>query len=88
MTCLKKNWRLHSAKHVNYLVRDHSYITSAWEGRFRKYLFLLMFSTLLIEGMVGGSEKVQKFANIIHGWSLIVSCSFVNPLRQLDPVIN
>ena len=41
-----------------------------------------------IEGGVGGSEKVQNFANIIHGWSLIVSCSFVNPLRQLDPVIN
>ena len=70
------------------IVRNHSYITSAWEGGFRKYLFLLMFSTVLTEGGVGGSEKVQKFANIIHGWSLIVSCSFVNPLRQLDPVIN
>ena len=77
MTCSKKK-----------IVRDHSYITSAWEGGFRKHIFLLVFRTGVIEGGSVGSEKVQKFDNIIHGWSLIVSCSFVNPLRQLGPVIN
>ena len=90
MTCLKKKKETTFSKtcSLSCIVRDHSYITSALEGGFRKYLFLLIFSTVLIEGGVVGLENVKKFANIIHGWSLIVSCRFVNPLRQLDPVIN
>ena len=47
--------------------RDHSYITSAWEGGFRKYLFLLMFSTAQSCDLTNFSilgDFAQKMADI------------------------
>ena len=60
-------------------IRDHSYITSAKVlGGFKKWQFLLKFSTVfMLIWLVGGSEKVQKCADVIYGW----------PLRELIKVL-
>ena len=40
-----------------------------WVGEFRKWQFLLMFGTvLMLAYWVGGSEKLQKCADVIYGW--------------------
>ena len=55
------------------MIRDHPYITSAkdWVGGSIKLPVLLTFSTLsmIIEHLkwVGGSEKVQNYADVIYG---------------------
>ena len=49
---------------------DHPYTTSAkdWVGGSRLWL---TFSTVFADGggWLGGSEKVQKCADVIYGWS-------------------
>ena len=50
---------------------DHPYTTSAkdWVGGSRKWPVLLTFSTvLMLRYSMGGSEKVQNYADVIFGW--------------------
>ena len=59
-----------------FLLMDHPYITWAkdWVGGSRKWPVLLMFSTVFVLTShfkwVGGSEKVQNYADVKYGWSL------------------
>ena len=52
------------------LQRDHPYIMSAKGLGSEKWKFLLTISTIsAYVSRVGGSEKVQKCADVIQGWS-------------------
>ena len=57
----------------NIAIRDHPYITggimAGWVSS--KKLFLVTFNILfMLTYWMGGSEKVQKYAGSINGWSL------------------
>ena len=53
----------------NLITFDHTYITTEkdWVGGSRKLPVLLTFSIVSILNRVGGSEKAQKYADVIYG---------------------
>jgi hypothetical protein len=62
-------------------------------GRLRKWQFLLTFSTaFMLTYWVGGSEKVQKCADVIYGWLLWqiiqTAVSFLQPKFMLVKAVN
>ena len=60
-------------------------VGAGWVGS-ENWQFLLRLSTIFADvGRLGGSEKVQKWADVIWGWSLIRLGAFI--LNRMPTVV-
>ena len=68
-----EKWQFDKTRHDRNVTLQTLYYVSketGWVGS-EKWKFFLTFSTIHADvGWLGGSEKVQKCANVIQGWSL------------------